>query len=97
MIIRLREEAATDLHAILSYLSERNPQGADSVHRAIQASIEAIRSQSFASERTDDLRVRAKVVRRYPYKIFYEIVGDRWIEILHIRHTARRPWAGKQG
>jgi plasmid stabilization system protein ParE len=28
---------------------------------------------------------------RYPYKIFYRILEDR-IRILHIRHTARRPW-----
>jgi plasmid stabilization system protein ParE len=28
---------------------------------------------------------------RYPYKIFYRILEDR-VRILHIRHTARRPW-----
>jgi plasmid stabilization system protein ParE len=28
---------------------------------------------------------------RYPFKVFYRIVGDT-IRILHIRHTARRPW-----
>lgn len=30
---------------------------------------------------------------RYPFKIFYRIIDDR-IRILHIRHTARRPWRG---
>jgi plasmid stabilization system protein ParE len=28
---------------------------------------------------------------RYPYKIFYRVLDDR-VRILHIRHTARRPW-----
>ena len=28
---------------------------------------------------------------RYPFKVFYRIVGDT-VRILHIRHTARRPW-----
>jgi toxin ParE1/3/4 len=28
---------------------------------------------------------------RYPFKIFYRIVGET-VRILHIRHTARRPW-----
>jgi hypothetical protein len=28
---------------------------------------------------------------RYPFKMFYRIAGDA-IRILHIRHTARRPW-----
>ena len=30
---------------------------------------------------------------RYPFKIFYRIVDDS-VRILHIRHTARRPWRG---
>jgi plasmid stabilization system protein ParE len=29
---------------------------------------------------------------RYPFKIFYRIIGDGTVRILHIRHTARRPW-----
>jgi toxin ParE1/3/4 len=28
---------------------------------------------------------------RYPYKVFYRILEGR-VRILHIRHTARRPW-----
>ncbi len=35
--------------------------------------------------------VRAVLVLRYPYKIFYRLRGDV-VEILHIRHAARRPW-----
>lgn len=38
--------------------------------------------------------IRVVLVLSYPYKIFYRIRGDV-IEILHIRHTARRPWAGE--
>src|ERR1700685_4474598 len=28
----------------------------------------------------------------YPFKIFYRIVDGDTVRILHIRHTARRPW-----
>jgi plasmid stabilization system protein ParE len=28
---------------------------------------------------------------RFPFKIFYRIVGDT-VRVLHIRHAARRPW-----
>jgi toxin ParE1/3/4 len=35
--------------------------------------------------------VRAVLVLRYPYKIFYRVRDDA-IEVLHIRHTARRAW-----
>jgi toxin ParE1/3/4 len=30
---------------------------------------------------------------RYPFKIFYRVLDDR-IQIVHIRHVARRPWRG---
>jgi hypothetical protein len=30
---------------------------------------------------------------RYPFSIFYRVIDDT-IRILHIRHTARRPWDG---
>jgi plasmid stabilization system protein ParE len=42
---------------------------------------------------TDDPQLRIKFVVRFPYKIFYRLRGDA-VEILHIRHTARRPWQG---
>ena len=32
---------------------------------------------------------------RYPYKIFYRVLEDR-VKILHIRHTARKPWTAKR-
>ncbi len=32
---------------------------------------------------------------RYPFKIFYRVLDDR-IRILHIRHSARRPWLGRE-
>jgi toxin ParE1/3/4 len=38
--------------------------------------------------------VRVALVLRYPYKIFYRVQADA-VEILHIRHTARRPWIGE--
>ncbi len=31
---------------------------------------------------------------RFPYKIFYRILPDG-VRILHIRHTARRPWTAR--
>jgi toxin ParE1/3/4 len=39
--------------------------------------------------------IRVFPLIRYPYKIFYRVVGDR-VRILHIRHTSRRPWAGSR-
>jgi hypothetical protein len=44
-------------------------------------------------EQRPDVRMMPLV--RYPYKIFYRILGDT-IRILHIRHAARRPWGGRE-
>lgn len=37
--------------------------------------------------------VRIVPLARYPFKIFYTLIGEA-ITILHIRHAARRPWGG---
>lgn len=37
--------------------------------------------------------IRVKILGRYRYKIFYS-VGEDTIEIVHVRHAARRPWTG---
>jgi toxin ParE1/3/4 len=38
--------------------------------------------------------VRVIPLIRYPFKIFYTVVGET-VEILHIRHASRRPWGGE--
>jgi toxin ParE1/3/4 len=40
-------------------------------------------------EGTTDMRVVHLV--RYPFSVFYRIIGDT-VRILHVRHAARRPW-----
>jgi toxin ParE1/3/4 len=36
--------------------------------------------------------LRVVPLLRFPYVIFYEITAPGTIQILHIRHAARRPW-----
>jgi plasmid stabilization system protein ParE len=59
----------------------------------IRAIVEQIRNAPESAPRVDE-RPGMCVVQliRYPYKIFYRIFEDR-VRILHIRHTARRPWS----
>jgi plasmid stabilization system protein ParE len=42
-----------------------------------------------------ELGLRSKLVVGYPYRIHFRI-RDGALEILHIRHTARRPWQGTE-
>jgi toxin ParE1/3/4 len=91
MIVRYRQQALIDLDQISAYLSERSPIGAINVLAAINAAIRDIAQNPFSARQTSDPTVRIKIVRRYLYKIFYSVSDDA-IEILHVRHGARRPW-----
>ena len=91
MIVYYRPEALADIDEIYSYLHERSPIGAENVRRAIYASVELIGKHPLAAPATSRPEIRAKVVTRYRYKIFYSIAEDG-VDILHIRHTSRAPW-----
>jgi plasmid stabilization system protein ParE len=91
MKVHYREAALVDLAKISSYLENRSPSGARNVLRAIHSAIDLISENPFSGRPSIDPAMRVKVVDRYGYKIFYTTSTDT-IEILHIRHGARRPW-----
>jgi plasmid stabilization system protein ParE len=95
MRVRYRELALSDLDHIFHYLDERSPGGAGKVIAAIHAAIGDAAENPLGARRTSDPTVRVKVVSRYGYKIFYSVEADS-IEILHVRHGARRPWPPEQ-
>jgi toxin ParE1/3/4 len=95
MIVRYSPRATRDLEAIHEYLSKRSPRGAVNVLTAIYAAVEFVRRNPASAQSTNMPGVRAKIVQRYRFKIFYRIAEtDNAIEIIHIRHTSRRPWSG---
>jgi plasmid stabilization system protein ParE len=93
MRVRYSPRAAQDLAAIHLYLTQHSPAGANHVLVAIYAAVEFIKRNPQAAERTPIPGVHAKVVQRYRFRIFYRLVGHDLIEIAHVRHTAREPWA----
>lgn len=92
MRVRYRPQALADIDDISRYLSERSPTGAFHVLTAIADAIDEIGANPDAWQATSDPHIRAKTVGRYRYKIFYAVIGDEFVEIIHVRHTARRPW-----
>jgi toxin ParE1/3/4 len=93
MKVRYRALALADLASIFEYLNERSPTGARNVLEAIHDAIEEISVHPRAAPQTSDPELRVKILGRYRYKIFYSVTEDA-IEIIHIRHAARRPWVG---
>lgn len=93
MKIRYRARALADLEGIFLYLNERSPSGANNVLHALRAAIIEISENPHAAPSTSEPDIRVKILGRYRYKIFYS-AGEDFIEIIHIRHAARRPWIG---
>ena len=60
--------------------------------RAIYAAIHLIAEQPYAYRRTDDPEIRVAILRRYYYKIYYSILDENTVEIVHVRHASRRSW-----
>ena len=96
MRIRYARRAVNDLESIREYLSKRDPSAGVSVLAAIYAAVEFIRRYPEVAEVTRIHDIRAKVVQRYRFRVFYRIVAaEDVIEIVHVRHTSRRPWLGE--
>jgi toxin ParE1/3/4 len=96
MKVRYSRRATNDLASIYKYLVERSPRGAANAMTAIYAAVEFIRRNPRAAEVTTIADVRGKIVQRYRFKIFYRVIeSDGVVEIVHVRHAARYPWAGE--
>jgi len=96
MNIRYSPRAARDLEAIYRYLVEKSPQGASNVMTAIYAAIAFVRRHPEGGQSTSISGVRTMIVRRYRFKVFYRVaLREGAIEIVHVRHTSRRPWSGE--
>lgn len=88
--------AVRDLRSIGAYYrSEADEKTAEGIATRIEHVINLIGRHPYIAPR---LRrrpdVRSASIMRYPYIVFYRIRGDA-VEILHIRHSARRPWVGE--
>ena len=85
--------ARRDIESIGGYLGERNPSGAANVLTAIHRAVNHIADLPLSARKTTRPDIRVTTLARYPYKIFYKPLPNL-VEIVHVRHTARRPWRG---
>lgn len=91
MRIRYTLRARADLEEIRLYLLERNPRAAVAVLTTIRRRIAWLADFPLMAPETDVPGVRALPIVRYPYKVYYEVLGSE-VQILHVRHTRRQPW-----
>jgi plasmid stabilization system protein ParE len=91
MKVRYTPRAKADLDAIFQHLDARAPAAAQSVKSTIERRIAWLADFPLIAPATDQAGVYELTIVRYPYKVYYEISDDE-VWILHVRHTARRPW-----
>jgi toxin ParE1/3/4 len=84
------DEALRDLDDILAFIATNFPAAYQGFERRL-SSVERQMSQWPRSARQVAQRPGVRVIPlvRYPYKIFYRVTAEA-VEILHIRHDARR-------
>jgi plasmid stabilization system protein ParE len=92
--VRLTATALAEIEDICAYIRKDNPTAAASVSAAIQRTITGIAKRPNLAPIVHDGRVRAKLVERFQYRVFYE-VEDQVVIIRNVRSTRRlRPWEG---
>jgi plasmid stabilization system protein ParE len=90
--VRLTATALAEIEEICAYISKDNPNAAASVSAAIQRTIVSIAKRPNLAPIVHNGRVRAKLVERFQYRVFYE-VEDQVVIVRNVRSTRRlRPW-----
>ena len=82
--------ALAEIDAILAYVYERSPQGADRIAERLDAFFALLLRNPHLGKRTSKGQVRRIVLPRLPYLVFYEARGATLI-VIAVRHAARRP------
>jgi toxin ParE1/3/4 len=91
MKVRYRPRAERDLNDIADYLRSRNPQAARSVRDAILHTIGIVADFPELGVPVDE-GVRRIIVRRYEYRIYYDIdVAKQEVVVTTIRRPRRQP------
>ncbi len=89
MIIRYTDTALDEIDEILSYIAGDNPAAAAHVAAAIERAIDTIAHQPESAPIIHGREVRAKLLVRYPYRVFYMQRGTELI-IRNVRSTRRQ-------
>lgn len=90
MKVRFTPRAFSDLDVIRTYIEQFNPAAAGRVIALVETICRRLGEFPEFGQRADELDTRIAFSARYPYRIYYRIVGQE-VVILHIRHAARRP------
>jgi toxin ParE1/3/4 len=90
--VRYTKTALSEIGEICAYIQRDNPKAATEVALAIERAVAWIARHPQSASVVFENPVRAKLVGRFQYRIFY-VVDEHEIIIRNVRSTRRRrPW-----
>jgi toxin ParE1/3/4 len=90
MKVRYTVRARNDLDEIFTDLDQHNSTVPQAVKDLIERRISRLGRFPLMAPATDEPGIFELSIVRYPYKVYYELMGDEEVWIIHIRDT-RRP------
>ena len=75
--------------AILDYIGERSPKGAQNVRARLQAAIDRVADHPYSGRAIGKDGVRRAAANPYPYLIFYRVTAEG-VTVHRVRHAARQ-------
>lgn len=96
-LVEIAPSAERDIEHGFRWYRERNALVADGFRIEVFETIDKI-AASPLSRPPDDEGSRHRVLRRFPYSVYYEVV-DRTVTVLAVAHHRREPnyWLGVKG
>lgn len=89
MKVRYTLRAQTDLQTIFAQIYADNPRAALKVRASIRKAVNLIARDPARGHKTSRSQVLRVPVIRYPYAIYFR-ARNEGVQIVHIRHSARR-------
>ena len=91
MRLRFTPRALANLADLANYLNERNPDAAERVRAAIDASVLLLVEFPYTGRLLHSAGVRRLVTRRYRFLVYYLVDEDAGeVVILNVKHPARQ-------
>jgi toxin ParE1/3/4 len=86
------DTALAEMEEICSYIGQDNSTAAVEVAAAIRRTVDRLAKRPKSAPIVHGAKVRAKLVERFQYRVFFEVEGDALI-VRNVRSTRRqRPW-----
>ncbi len=91
MTIELHPEARAELQEAVDWYADRDIEVASAFLAAVDMALREVEAHPMRFRMRTEFGARQRVVRRFPYSIFYEVSPDGVTFVLAVAHQRRKP------